>query len=215
MVEAFRRILYIGVPKSRKKKTYHSIDSRLLWHLCIFLFQSTCSFHGIPSSGPDKQITWLDFQDLFFVYYCHLLTSYANSLNLDQVQQNVGSDLDPTCLLDFQDLFFLLLPSADKLCKQFGPRLGPTKRRVWSRSDLFARFSGSLFFYYCHLLTSYANSLDPDQVRQNVGSDLDPTCLPLCRYKCNHVGMFQILKEIISRQQNIMNYYVISTKVSM
>ena len=132
---AFRRILYIGVPYSRKKNTYHSTDSWLLWHLCIFLFQSTCSFHGIPSSGPDKQIIWLDFQDLFF--------------------------------------------------------------------------------YYCHLLTNYANSLDPDQVRQNVGSDLDPTCLPLCRYKCNHVGMFQILKEIISRQQDIMNYFVISTKISM
>ena len=27
--------------------------------------------------------------------------------------------------------------------------------------------------------------------------------------------MFQILKEIINRQQNIMDYYVISTKMSM
>ena len=26
----------------------------------------------------------------------------------------------------------------------------------------------------CHLLITFANSLDPDQARQNVGPDLDP-----------------------------------------
>ena len=30
---------------------------------------------------------------------------------------------------------------------------------------------------FCHLLISFANSLDPDQARQNVGPDLDPNCL--------------------------------------
>ena len=30
---------------------------------------------------------------------------------------------------------------------------------------------------YCHLLITFANSLDPDQARQNVGPDLDPNCL--------------------------------------
>ena len=29
----------------------------------------------------------------------------------------------------------------------------------------------------CHLLITFANSLDPDQARQNVGPDLDPNCL--------------------------------------
>ena len=29
----------------------------------------------------------------------------------------------------------------------------------------------------CCLLIKFANSLDPDQARQNVGSDLDPNCL--------------------------------------
>ena len=29
------------------------------------------------------------------------------------------------------------------------------------------------------LLITYANSLDPDQARQNVGPDLDPNCLTL------------------------------------
>ena len=29
---------------------------------------------------------------------------------------------------------------------------------------------------FCHLLMTFANSLDPYQARQNVGSDLDPNC---------------------------------------
>ena len=29
---------------------------------------------------------------------------------------------------------------------------------------------------FCHLIT-FANNLDPDQTRQNVGPDLDPSCL--------------------------------------
>ena len=32
---------------------------------------------------------------------------------------------------------------------------------------------------FCHLLKTYANSLDPDQDRQNVGPDLDSNCLTL------------------------------------
>ena len=31
----------------------------------------------------------------------------------------------------------------------------------------------------CRLLITFANSLDPDQARQNVGPDLDPNCLTL------------------------------------
>ena len=30
---------------------------------------------------------------------------------------------------------------------------------------------------FCHLLISFANSLDPDQDRHNVCPDLDPNCL--------------------------------------
>ena len=30
---------------------------------------------------------------------------------------------------------------------------------------------------FCYLLIALANSLDPDQARQNVGPDLDPNCL--------------------------------------
>ena len=32
---------------------------------------------------------------------------------------------------------------------------------------------------FCHLLITSANSLDPDQTRQNVRPDLDPNCLTL------------------------------------
>ena len=34
-------------------------------------------------------------------------------------------------------------------------------------------------FEKCRLLIFFANSLDPDQARQNVGPDLDPICLTL------------------------------------
>ena len=30
--------------------------------------------------------------------------------------------------------------------------------------------------YFCRLLITFANSLDPDQAPQNVGPDLDPNC---------------------------------------
>ena len=32
------------------------------------------------------------------ITFCHLLITFANSLDLDQAQQNVGPDLDPNCL---------------------------------------------------------------------------------------------------------------------
>ena len=35
---------------------------------------------------------------------------------------------------------------------------------------------------FCRLLIIFANSLDPDQARQNVGPDLDPNCLTLWWY---------------------------------
>ena len=35
---------------------------------------------------------------------------------------------------------------------------------------------------FCRLLITFANSLDPDQARQNVGPDLDPNCLTLWWY---------------------------------
>ena len=36
-----------------------------------------------------------------------------------------------------------------------------------------------LFVFLCRLLISFANSLDPDQARQNDGPGLDPNCLTI------------------------------------
>ena len=36
--------------------------------------------------------------------------------------------------------------------------------------------------HFCHLLITFANSLDTDQARQNVGPDLNPNCLTLWWY---------------------------------
>ena len=35
---------------------------------------------------------------------------------------------------------------------------------------------------FCHVLINFANSLDPDQDRQNVGPDPNPKCLTLWKY---------------------------------
>ena len=49
-------------------------------------------------------------------------------------------------------------------------------QKVVSRScSAFNSLPASGNFY--HLLITFANSLDPDQARQNVGPDLDPNCL--------------------------------------
>ena len=49
-------------------------------------------------------------------------------------------------------------------------------QKVDSRScSVFNSLHASVNF--CHPLITFANSLDPDQARQNVGPDLDPNCL--------------------------------------
>ena len=55
-------------------------------------------------------------------------------------------------------------------------------KKVWIKikgSEILGCLIGS---YMCHLLISFANSLDPDQVQQNVGPDLGPSCLTLGWY---------------------------------
>ena len=51
------------------------------------------------------------------------------------------------------------------------------------------------------LLVAYANSLDPDQVRQNVGPDLDPSCLSLWWLFLKILKTI-ILKKISRRQKH-------------
>ena len=63
--------------------------------------------------------------------FCRLLITFANSLDPDQDRQKVSPDLDPNSLtlLAFLKDFFLLLLSADNLCKQFGSRSGLKESR--------------------------------------------------------------------------------------
>ena len=44
---------------------------------------------------------------------------------------------------------------------------------------LLGQFVLYLFVSWCRLLMTFANSLDSDQARQNVGPELDPNCLTL------------------------------------
>ena len=55
-----------------------------------------------------------------------------------------------------------------------------------------------LFIYYCHLLITFANSLDPDQARLNGGPDLDPNCFTHWWYSRN---IFFLKKLILKKQQ--------------
>ena len=47
------------------------------------------------------------------------------------------------------------------------------------------KFALTLCCDFCHLLITFANSLDPDQDRQNVGPDLDPNRLTPSKCTCN------------------------------
>ena len=53
----------------------------------------------------------------------------------------------------------------------------------------------------CRLLITFANSLDPDQARQNVGPDLDQNCLTLWSYSWKNFSKKLILKKISRRQK--------------
>ena len=50
----------------------------------------------------------------------------------------------------------------------------------------------------CRLLITFANSLEPDQARQNVAPDLDPNCLTLLLH-CEKVG-FQKNQQTTKKQ---------------
>ena len=55
-----------------------------------------------------------------------------------------------------------------------------TKAETASRKGLFKILSSFLYSgNFCNLLVTFANSLDPDQDRQNIGLDLDPNRLTL------------------------------------
>ena len=54
---------------------------------------------------------------------------------------------------------------------------------------------------FCRLLITFANSLDPDQARQNVGPDLDPNYLTLWWYSWKICFWKKFKKNILRRQK--------------
>ena len=54
-------------------------------------------------------------------------------------------------------------------------KLRPEHDSRFQGNSLPATFRGHI----CHLLIIFANNLDPDQVQQNIGPDLDSNCLTL------------------------------------
>ena len=93
---------------------------------------------------------------------------FANSLDQDQAQQNVGPDLGTNCMGRL---------SADDRVKTC---VNPSSDTINLQQTTFSYFDVFIFCY--HLLIAFANSLNPDQARQNVGPDLDPICLILRWY---------------------------------
>ena len=67
-----------------------------------------------------------------------------------------------------------------------------------------------LLAYYGRLLITLANSLDPDQTRQNVGPALDPSCLILMLFPKEYFGKNNnknVIWNNICREQKIMEHY--------
>ena len=65
-----------------------------------------------------------------------ILISRFFYIDLQCFQKKIISMLSGTMVnMDFT--LYLLVSSSDNLCKQFGPRSGPTKCRAWSGSKLF------------------------------------------------------------------------------
>ena len=108
--------------------------------------------------------------------FCHLLITFANSLDPDLAWQIAGPDLSPKLfgtLMVFLKEFFEyvnLKIAADnkKACKITQPK---KHAKFTLSADILCKQ-----FAWPDL---EPNILDPDQARQNVGSDLGPNCLTL------------------------------------
>ena len=77
------------------------------WFLIIVIEDSTRL--GVCLSWPELIADYMsvlsysnsvnyNMHTLLFISQCHLLLTFANSLDLDQARQNVGPDLGPICL---------------------------------------------------------------------------------------------------------------------
>ena len=86
----------------------------------------------------------------YCVCQCCLLRTFANSLDTDQARQNVGLDLDPITVWHSEEFFEKYIYILDN---------EQTTKNSWPASST------------CWL--PFANSLDPNQPRQNIRPDLD------------------------------------------
>ena len=83
-----------------------------------------------------------------------MLIIFANTLDPDQALQNVGPDLD---LSHFLVVEYIII----------------------NHRTIYRNRPPTLTLCLLIMLIIFANTLDPDQARRNVGSDLDPNCLTL------------------------------------
>ena len=83
-----------------------------------------------------------------------------------------------------------------KTCPNEGTSYG------FSESPWFSKLTFSLLAatFNCRLLISFANSLDPDQDRQNVGPDLDPNRLTLIL--CGKIFLNKLILKTKSADDN-------------
>ena len=51
-----------------------------------------------PNESMAFVLLSISLQNLTLLLWCRLLITFANSLDTDQAQQNIGPDLDPNCL---------------------------------------------------------------------------------------------------------------------
>ena len=121
--------------------------------------------------GQDPDCGTILSLSIFLSFY--LFTSFANILDPDQAWQNVTPDLEPYCLIFFKTsnstytyMYILAISSYLELYY------------------LTSFISNTSTFTYMYILSIspylgsfIANSLGPDQARQNVASDLEPYCL--------------------------------------
>ena len=59
---------------------------------------------------------------------------------------------------------------------------------------------------FCHLLITFANSLDPDQDRQDVGPDLDSSCFTLIMFLKEFFGEKLFYKKCVDDSKFMNNY---------
>ena len=123
--------------------------------------------------GPGQDPHWVTFLSLSIFLSFYLFTSSAKILDPDQAWQNVTPDLEPYCLIFFKT-------STSTYTYMYILAISSYLELYYLTS--FISNTSTITYMYILSISPYqgsfiANSLDPDQARQNVASDLEPYCL--------------------------------------